>query len=89
MGEWEIKVCGSFPHKCAYPSVALIKKALLLTPDIILFLPRTTNIQNIISLTKLAGEAEIEQNMLDGKVKAISVYFGRMARRSSSSWIDC
>lgn len=47
-----------------------------ISPDVVFFLPRNTNTDELIMLTGPGGSCEIEQNMLMNKIKTITVYFG-------------
>jgi trimethylguanosine synthase len=54
----------------------IFKKAIKLTENIVLFLPRNSNLKQICLLAGPGRKFEIEQNFLDSKLVALSVYFG-------------
>ncbi|KAI7898267.1 RNA cap guanine-N2 methyltransferase-domain-containing protein [Cokeromyces recurvatus] len=47
-----------------------------ITPNIAYFVPRNTNPQQLAQLAGPGKTCEIEQNALNGKVKALTVYYG-------------
>jgi len=66
--------------------IALLKLALTITPNVACFLPRNTDMRPFVSeivLEKGNREStvpfEIENNCLNGKLKAITIYFGNLA----------
>ncbi|NXO73927.1 TGS1 synthase, partial [Phainopepla nitens] len=60
-----------------YPSRALSKK---ITNNIVYFLPRNADINQVASLAGPGGKVEIEQNFLNNKLKTITAYFGDLIR---------
>ncbi|XP_075069627.1 trimethylguanosine synthase isoform X2 [Mixophyes fleayi] len=52
-----------------------------ITKNIIYFLPRNTDVEQVASLAGPGGQVEIEQNFLNKKLKTISVYFGDLIRK--------
>uniref|UniRef100_G1NEP8 Trimethylguanosine synthase n=1 Tax=Meleagris gallopavo TaxID=9103 RepID=G1NEP8_MELGA len=61
-----------------YPfKVALSKK---ITNNIVYFLPRNADVNQIASLAGPGGKVEIEQNFLNNKLKTITAYFGDLIR---------
>ncbi|XP_030715597.2 trimethylguanosine synthase [Globicephala melas] len=55
-----------------------------ITNNIIYFLPRNANIDQVASLAGPGGQVEIEQNFLNNRLKTITAYFGKLIRRSAS-----
>ncbi|KAM9626390.1 trimethylguanosine synthase isoform 2-T2 [Trichechus inunguis] len=55
-----------------------------ITNNIVYFLPRNADIDQVASLAGPGGEVEIEQNFLNNKLKTITAYFGDLIRRSAS-----
>ncbi|XP_077022881.1 trimethylguanosine synthase [Tamandua tetradactyla] len=55
-----------------------------ITNNIVYFLPRNADIDQVASLAGPGGQVEIEQNFLNNKLKTITAYFGDLIRRSSS-----
>lgn len=54
----------------------IFNKAIKLTENIVLFLPRNSNLKQICYLAGPGRKYEIEQNFLESKLVALSVYFG-------------
>jgi trimethylguanosine synthase len=50
-----------------------------LTGNIAYFLPRNINVDQLSSLAGPGGFVEVEQNLLNKKVKTITAYFGELA----------
>lgn len=61
----------------------LMRKALQVTSNVALFLPRNCNFLQVMELAKLFGpeaqHSEIEQNFLERKFVGITAYFGELA----------
>ena len=58
--------------------VELLQLALEITENVMIFLPRNSDLQ---PLTDAVGVPfEVEQNYLNGKLKSISVYFGLLMK---------
>ncbi|XP_062935568.1 trimethylguanosine synthase isoform X1 [Cynocephalus volans] len=55
-----------------------------ITNNIVYFLPRNTDIDQVASLAGPGGQVEIEQNFLNNKLKTITAYFGDLIRRPAS-----
>ncbi|XP_004580647.2 trimethylguanosine synthase [Ochotona princeps] len=55
-----------------------------ITNNIIYFLPRNADIDQVASLAGPGGQVEIEQNFLNNKLKTITAYFGDLIRRPAS-----
>ncbi|KAI9554882.1 hypothetical protein GHT06_020159 [Daphnia sinensis] len=60
----------------------IFKAARKITPNLAYFLPRNTNVDQVIELAVSDGKAEIEQNILNNKVKTITAYYGELIRDS-------
>ncbi|XP_066235140.1 trimethylguanosine synthase isoform X1 [Saccopteryx leptura] len=54
------------------------------TNNIVYFLPRNADIDQVASLAGPGGQVEIEQNFLNNKLKTITAYFGNLIRRPVS-----
>ncbi|XP_052031974.1 trimethylguanosine synthase isoform X2 [Apodemus sylvaticus] len=52
-----------------------------ITNNIVYFLPKNADIDQVASLAGLGGQVEIEQNFLNKKLKTITAYFGDLIRR--------
>ncbi|XP_017387291.1 trimethylguanosine synthase isoform X2 [Cebus imitator] len=55
-----------------------------ITNNIVYFLPRNADIDQVASLAGPGGQVEIEQNFLNNKLKTITAYFGDLIRRPAS-----
>ncbi|XP_005396132.1 PREDICTED: trimethylguanosine synthase [Chinchilla lanigera] len=55
-----------------------------ITNNIVYFLPRNADIDQVASLAGPGGEVEIEQNFLNNKLKTITAYFGDLIRKPAS-----
>lgn len=55
-----------------------------ITNNIVYFLPRNADIDQVASLAGPGGQVEIEQNFLNNKLKTITAYFGDLIRRPES-----
>ncbi|NXR85329.1 TGS1 synthase, partial [Hypocryptadius cinnamomeus] len=53
---------------------------LVITNNIVYFLPRNADINQVASLAGPGGKVEIEQNFLNNKLKTITAYFGDLIR---------
>ncbi|NXC96170.1 TGS1 synthase, partial [Certhia familiaris] len=51
-----------------------------ITNNIVYFLPRNADINQVVSLAGPGGKVEIEQNFLNNKLKTITAYFGDLIR---------
>ncbi|VDK18214.1 unnamed protein product [Anisakis simplex] len=49
-----------------------------ITSNIAYFLPRQTTVGQLVSLAGPGGSCEIEQNLLNTKIKAITAYYGNL-----------
>ncbi|KAG9478813.1 hypothetical protein GDO78_012461 [Eleutherodactylus coqui] len=61
-----------------YPLQALSQQ---ITKNIIYFVPRNTDVEQVASLAGPGGQVEIEQNFLNKKLKTMTVYFGDLIRK--------
>ncbi|NXI67768.1 TGS1 synthase, partial [Anseranas semipalmata] len=61
-----------------YPFKVVLSKKI--TNNIVYFLPRNADINQIASLAGPGGKVEIEQNFLNNKLKTITAYFGDLIR---------
>lgn len=52
-----------------------------ITNNIVYFLPRNADIDQVASLAGPGGQVEIEQNFLNNKLKTITAYFGDLIRK--------
>jgi len=61
----------------------LILGALRITPNVAAFLPKNTNLEPLVSAMSHSGlkgsHFEVEKGYLNGKFKAVTVYFGDLA----------
>nr|XP_008980898.3 trimethylguanosine synthase isoform X2 [Callithrix jacchus] len=55
-----------------------------ITNNIVYFLPRNADIDQVASLAGPGGQVEIEQNFLNNKLKTITAYFGDLIRKPAS-----
>lgn len=65
-----------------YQTFALSKK---ITDNIAVLLPRNTDVDQITQLAGPGGTVEIEQNMLNKRVKTITAYYGDLVSRSANT----
>ncbi|KAG6940532.1 trimethylguanosine synthase 1 [Chelydra serpentina] len=62
----------------------IFKLSQKITNNIVYFLPRNADIDQVASLAGPGGQVEIEQNFLNNKLKTITVYFGDLIKRDVS-----
>lgn len=55
--------------------------ALEITENIAFFLPKNTNVDQLVSLAGPGGQVEIEQNLLNTKVKTVTAYYGDLIQQ--------
>nr|XP_060631317.1 trimethylguanosine synthase [Anolis sagrei ordinatus] len=55
-----------------------------ITNNIVYFLPRNADIDQVASLAGPGGKVEIEQNFLNNRLKTITAYFGNLIRENAS-----
>uniref|UniRef100_A0A8C3KA17 Trimethylguanosine synthase n=1 Tax=Calidris pygmaea TaxID=425635 RepID=A0A8C3KA17_9CHAR len=65
-----------------YPFKVMLSKKI--TNNIVYFLPRNADIDQVASLAGPGGKVEIEQNFLNNKLKTITAYFGDLIRHDIS-----
>ncbi|KAM9845030.1 trimethylguanosine synthase [Aulostomus maculatus] len=58
--------------------------AKLISDNIVYFLPRNADMDQIASLAGPGGKVEVEQNFLNNKLKTITAYFGGLIKSDSS-----
>lgn len=62
----------------------IFQKAKLISDNIVYFLPRNADMDQIASLAGPGGRVEVEQNFLNNKLKTITAYFGSLIKPSST-----
>ncbi|ETE64945.1 Trimethylguanosine synthase, partial [Ophiophagus hannah] len=72
-------ICGDF-MKLASSLKADVK----ITNNIVYFLPRNADVDQVASLAGPGGKVEIEQNFLNNRLKTITAYFGDLIRQDMS-----
>lgn len=55
-----------------------------ITENIAYFVPKNTNVEQLTSLADVGGRVEIEQNLLNRRVKTITAYFGELIKDRTS-----
>ena len=77
---------GVFDLKTMIPldGLKIFDTALSVTENIAYFLPKNTNLDQIVSLAGPGGRVEIEQNLLNGKMKTTTAYFGNLVELEES-----
>ena len=60
----------------------VFETALEVSENIAYYVPKNTNVDQIVSLAGEGGHVEIEQNILNTKVKAVTAYFGDLIKYS-------
>ncbi len=61
--------------------IKVFETALNVTENIAYFLPKTTNVDQLISLAGMGGQVEIEQNLLNTKAKTLTAYYGELVHQ--------
>jgi trimethylguanosine synthase len=59
--------------------------ALTVTENIAYFVPKNTNVDQLVSLAGPGGRVEIEQNLLNGKMKTTTAYYGDLVELEEES----
>ncbi|XP_061168162.1 trimethylguanosine synthase-like [Saccostrea echinata] len=59
-------------------SSAIFSVARKITDNIAFFVPRNANVEQLTSMAGPGGKVEIEQNMLNNKLKTITAYYGEL-----------
>ncbi|XP_066480358.1 trimethylguanosine synthase isoform X2 [Tiliqua scincoides] len=62
----------------------IFKLSQKITNNIVYFLPRNADIDQVASLAGPGGKVEIEQNFLNNRLKTITAYFGDLIRQDES-----
>lgn len=62
----------------------VFQKAKLISNNIVYFLPRNADMDQIASLAGPGGRVEVEQNFLNNKLKTITAYFGSLIKFSTT-----
>lgn len=60
----------------------IFEAARKISPNICYFLPRQTDVKQLIALSGPGGRVEIEQSVLNNKVKSLSAYYGNLVSSS-------
>ncbi|TSO25256.1 Trimethylguanosine synthase [Bagarius yarrelli] len=55
----------------------------MISDNIVYFLPRNADMEQIASLAGPGGKVEVEQNFLNNKLKTITAYFGSLIKSDS------
>ncbi|XP_013875836.1 trimethylguanosine synthase isoform X2 [Austrofundulus limnaeus] len=56
----------------------IFSQAKLISDNIIYFLPRNADVDQVVSLAGPGGRVEVEQNFLNNKLKTVTAYFGNL-----------
>jgi 16S rRNA G966 N2-methylase RsmD len=64
--------------------IKIFDTALQITENIAYFVPKNTNIDQLISLAGPGGQVEVEQNLLNSKVKTVTAYYGDLIKYNES-----
>ncbi|XP_061454974.1 trimethylguanosine synthase isoform X2 [Rhineura floridana] len=62
----------------------IFKLSQKITNNIVYFLPRNADIDQVASLAGPGGKVEVEQNFLNNRLKTITAYFGDLIRQDAS-----
>lgn len=55
-----------------------------ITSNIVYFLPRNVNVDQVIALVDDQSPLELEQNFLNNRLKTITAYFGDLAKQNNN-----
>ncbi|MEQ2225514.1 Trimethylguanosine synthase [Ilyodon furcidens] len=58
----------------------IFSQAKQITENIVYFLPRNADVNQVASLAGLGGKVEVEQNFLNNKLKTVTAYFGDLIK---------
>ena len=58
--------------------IKIFDAALKITESIAYYVPKNSNVDQLISLAGPGGQVEIEQNLLNTKVKTVTAYYGEL-----------
>ncbi|XP_028449074.1 trimethylguanosine synthase isoform X2 [Perca flavescens] len=61
----------------------IFRLAKLISDNIVYFLPRNADMDQIASLAGPGGKVEVEQNLLNNKLKTVTAYFGSLIKSDS------
>ncbi|KAK5859393.1 hypothetical protein PBY51_020951 [Eleginops maclovinus] len=61
----------------------IFRLAKLISDNIVYFLPRNADMDQIASLAGAGGKVEVEQNFLNNKLKTVTAYFGSLIKSDS------
>ncbi|CAF1477308.1 unnamed protein product [Rotaria magnacalcarata] len=61
----------------------IFEVAKAITPNVVYFLPRNVNVEQVISLMDDKSSLELEQNFLNNRLKTITAYFGDLAKQTN------
>ncbi|XP_047662692.1 trimethylguanosine synthase isoform X2 [Tachysurus fulvidraco] len=61
----------------------IFRLARMISENVVYFLPRNTDMEQIASLAGPGGKVEVEQNFLNNKLKTITAYFGSLINSDS------
>ncbi|CAN9502960.1 unnamed protein product [Ophioblennius macclurei] len=62
----------------------IFQLAKLISENIVYFLPRNADMDQIASLAGAGGKVEVEQNILNNKLKTVTAYFGSLIKMDGS-----
>ena len=61
--------------------IKIFDACLHITENIAYYVPKNTNVDQLISLAGPGGQVEIEQNLLNTKVKTVTAYYGELVQQ--------
>ena len=61
--------------------IKIFDAALKITENIAYYVPKNSNVDQLISLAGPGGLVEIEQNLLNTKVKTVTAYYGELIQQ--------
>lgn len=61
----------------------VFEAAKAITSNVVYFLPRNVNVEQVISLMDDKSSLELEQNFLNNRLKTITAYFGDLAKQTN------
>ncbi|KAK5918814.1 hypothetical protein CgunFtcFv8_022762 [Champsocephalus gunnari] len=67
----------------AMGTTKIFRLAKLISDNIVYFLPRNADMDQIASLAGAGGKVEVEQNILNNKLKTLTAYFGSLIKSDS------
>lgn len=60
----------------------IFKKALTISDNVALYVPRNANVEQLVSLAGPNGYVEIEQHLVNKKLKTATAYYGELIDES-------